>query len=45
MDKEGRSLEEGIQNLWKSHGFENIIEEFKVENSIGIWTIKAPIKK
>jgi len=45
MDRDGRSLEEGIQILWKSHGFKNIIEEFKIEDGYGVWTIKAPLKK
>ena len=45
MDKEGRTLEEGIQNLWESHGFENIVEEFRTEKGYGIWKITAPLKK
>lgn len=42
MDKCGKSLEEGIQALWKSHGFnEGVSEEFRVEKGYGVWVIKA----
>lgn len=45
MDKDGKSLEEGIQILWKSHGFKNVIEKFEIDKGYGIWIIKAPIEK
>ena len=38
------SLEEQIQELWKSHGYTHIIEKFHTEDDKHIWTITCKKK-